>query len=92
MFSHVRRISMEALDVETSIAEGRQPLQALLQFASENAGKIEVHEEGKGILKRLIPNGLAARTGLLLALRQVRGGPDLRSHTCGTGELPALGA
>jgi hypothetical protein len=35
MFYHVRRIPMEALAVETSIAEGEQALQALMQFARE---------------------------------------------------------
>jgi hypothetical protein len=35
---------MDALNVETSIAEGEQALQALLKFPSENAGKIEVRE------------------------------------------------
>src|SRR6266511_909175 len=60
MFSHVRRIPMDALDVETSIAEGEQALQALLKFASENAGKLEAHEAEKGIFKRLMPIGLAA--------------------------------
>jgi len=51
---------MDALDVETSIAEGEQALQALLQFASENAGKLEAHEAEKGIFTRLLPIGLAA--------------------------------
>ena len=51
---------MEALDVETSIAEGEQALQALLQFAREYAGKLEAHEAEKGIFKRLLPIGLAA--------------------------------
>ena len=51
---------MDALDVETSIAEGEQALQALLKFASENAGKLEAHEAEKGIFKRLMPIGLAA--------------------------------
>ena len=51
---------MDALDVETSIAEGKQALQALLQFASENAGTLEAHEAEKGIFKRLMPIGLAA--------------------------------
>src|SRR5262244_2276375 len=60
MVDHVRRIPMEALDVETSIAEGEQALQALLKFASENAGKLEAHEAEKGIFKRLLPIGLAA--------------------------------
>jgi hypothetical protein len=51
---------MEALDVETSIAEGEQAFQALLQFAREDAGKLEAHEAEKGIFKRLLPIGLAA--------------------------------
>jgi hypothetical protein len=51
---------MEALDVETSIAEGEQALQALIKFAREHAGKIEAHEAEKGIFKRLLPIGLAA--------------------------------
>ena len=34
---------MEALDVETSIAEGEQALQALLQFAREYARSREGH-------------------------------------------------
>ena len=51
---------MEALDVETSIAEGEQALQALLQFTREHAGKLEAHEAEKGIFKRLLPIGLAA--------------------------------
>ena len=51
---------MDALDVETSIAEGEQALQALLKFASEKAGKLEAHEAEKGLFKRLRPIGLAA--------------------------------
>ena len=51
---------MDALDVEMSIAEGEQALQALLQFAREHAGKLEAHEAEKGIFKRLLPIGLAA--------------------------------
>ena len=51
---------MDALDVETSIAEGEQALQALLQFAREYAGTLEAHEAEKGIFKRLLPIGLAA--------------------------------
>jgi hypothetical protein len=51
---------MEALDVEVSIAEGEQALQALLQFAREHAGTLEAHEAEKGIFKRLLPIGLAA--------------------------------
>jgi hypothetical protein len=60
MVDHVRRIPMEALDVEMSIAEGEQALQALLKFAREHAGKLEAHEAEKGIFKRLLPMGLAA--------------------------------
>jgi hypothetical protein len=51
---------MDALDVETRIAEGEQALQALLPFAREYAGKLEAHEAEKGIFKRLLPIGLAA--------------------------------
>jgi hypothetical protein len=62
MFYHVRRIPMDALSVETSIAEGERALQALIQFARESAGKREAHEAEKGIFKRLLPIGLAAMT------------------------------
>lgn len=51
---------MEAYEVEASIAEGEQALQALLSFVRENAGQIEAHEAEKGIFKRLMPLGLAA--------------------------------
>lgn len=51
---------MDALDVEMSIAEGEQALQALITFARESAGKLEAHEAEKGIFKRLLPIGLAA--------------------------------
>jgi hypothetical protein len=51
---------MEAFDVEASIAEGEQGLQALLSFVREKAGQIEAHEAEKGIFKRLMPLGLAA--------------------------------
>ena len=51
---------MDALDVETSIAEGEQALKALLMFARETAGTLEAHEAEKGIFKRLLPIGLAA--------------------------------
>src|SRR2546422_9820371 len=60
MVCHVRRIPMEALDVETSIAEGEQALQALITFVRDNAGKLAAHEAEKGIFKRLLPIGLAA--------------------------------
>jgi hypothetical protein len=51
---------MDALDVERSIAEGEQALQALMKFVSESAGTLEAHEAEKGIFKRLLPIGLAA--------------------------------
>ena len=51
---------MEALDIETSIAEGEQSLQALLTFIRENASSLAAHEAEKGIFKRLLPIGLAA--------------------------------
>jgi len=51
---------MDALDVETSIAEGEQALQALLQFARESAGTLEAHEAEKGIVTRRLPMGWAA--------------------------------
>src|SRR5438093_4555049 len=60
MVCHVRRIPMDALDVERSIAEGEQALQALITFAREHAGQLEAHEAEKGLFKRLLPIGLAA--------------------------------
>jgi hypothetical protein len=60
MFYHVRRIPMDALDVEMSIAEGEQALPVLLQFARDQAGRLEAHEAEKGIFKRRLPMGLAA--------------------------------
>jgi len=51
---------MEALEVETSIAEGEQALQALITFVRDNAGKLAAHEAEQGIFKRLLPIGLAA--------------------------------
>src|SRR5437870_4169081 len=60
LFYHIRRIPMEALDVEMSRAEGEQALQALIQFAREHAGQLEAHEAEKGLFKRLLPIGLAA--------------------------------
>jgi hypothetical protein len=51
---------MDARDVEMSIAEGEQALQALSTFARESAGQLEAHEAEKGIFKRLLPMGLAA--------------------------------
>ncbi len=51
---------MEAFDIEASIAEGEEALQALLSFVQEQAGQLEAHEVEKGIFKRLLPLGLAA--------------------------------
>ena len=51
---------MDALDVETSIAEAEQALQALRQFARADAGTREAHEAEKGLFKRRLPMGLAA--------------------------------
>jgi hypothetical protein len=51
---------MDALDVERSIAEGEQALQALITFVRERAGKLEAHEAEKGLFKRLLPMGWAA--------------------------------
>jgi hypothetical protein len=51
---------MEAFDIEASIAESEDALQALLSFVRENAGQLEAHEAEKGIFKRLLPLGLAA--------------------------------
>jgi hypothetical protein len=60
MFYQVRRIPMDALDVEMSIAAGEPALQARLKFVSESAGKLEAHEAEKGIFKRRLPMGWAA--------------------------------
>ena len=49
---------MEAFDIEASIAEGEEALQALLSFVQEQAGQLEAHEVEKGIFKRLLPLGL----------------------------------
>jgi hypothetical protein len=51
---------MEAFEVEASIAEGEEAVQARLSFVQEKAGELEAHEAEKGIFKRLIPLGLAA--------------------------------
>ena len=51
---------MEAYDIEASIAEGEEGLQALVSFVRENAGQLQAHEAEKEIFKRLMPLGLAA--------------------------------
>ena len=48
---------MDALDVETSIAEGAQVLQALITLVRANAGTLEAHEAEKGLFTRLRPMG-----------------------------------
>jgi hypothetical protein len=60
MFLPVRRIPMEALEVEISIAEGEPALQALITFVRERAGQLEAHEAEQGLFKRLLPMGVAA--------------------------------
>jgi hypothetical protein len=60
MFSHLRRIPLAALAVETSLAEGEQALQARLQCASEQGGTRAAHEAEKGLVTRLMPRGVAA--------------------------------
>jgi hypothetical protein len=59
---------MEAYDVEASIAEGEEGLQALVSFVREKAGHLQAHEAEKEIFKRLQPLGLAAM-GLYFAER-----------------------
>jgi hypothetical protein len=61
MFSHVRRIPMDALDVETRRAEAEPALQARRQCAREDAATLEAPEAEQGIFKRRLPMGLAAR-------------------------------
>ena len=51
---------MDALDGETSSAEGEQALQALIMFAGETAGTLEAHEAETGLFRRRLPMGLAA--------------------------------
>lgn len=51
---------MGAFDVEASIREGEDALQALLSFVQEQAGQLEAHDVEQGIFKRLMPLGLAA--------------------------------
>jgi hypothetical protein len=51
---------MEALDSETSRAEGEPALQALLTFVRAHAGQLAAHDAEPGLCKRLRPMGLAA--------------------------------
>jgi hypothetical protein len=51
---------MDALDVEMSIAEGAQALQALLKFVTEGAHQREAPEAEQGLFTRRLPRGLAA--------------------------------
>jgi hypothetical protein len=56
----VRRLPLDALEVEISIAEGEPALQALLTWVRERAGQREAHDAEKGLCKRRLPLGLAA--------------------------------
>jgi hypothetical protein len=68
---------MEALEVETRIAEGEQALQALSKFAREHAGTLEAHEAVKGLFTRRLPMGVAAM--------------KVSCAACGTGDVgPAI--
>jgi hypothetical protein len=58
MVDHGRRIPLEAREVEISMAEGEQALQALSECAREHAG--EAHAAEQGIFTRRLPIGLAA--------------------------------
>jgi len=51
---------MDALEVEMSLAEGEQALQALRKFVTAGAHQREAHEAEKGLFTRLLPIGLAA--------------------------------
>ena len=51
---------MDALDVETSLAAGEPALQALLQCARAQAGKLAAHEAEQRLFTRRRPMGLAA--------------------------------
>ena len=51
---------MDALEVEMSIAEGEQALQALRQCVRERAGTLEAHEAEQGLFTRRLPIGWAA--------------------------------
>ena len=81
---------MDALDVETSVVEGEQALQALLKFVSESAGRLEAHEAEKGIFKRLLPIGLAAMK-LYFAQRGARGRRSAPG-SCARDTAPSLSA
>jgi hypothetical protein len=60
MVDPVRRIPMDALEGERSIAEGEPALQALIPFARERAETLEAHEAETGLFTRLRPMGWAA--------------------------------
>ena len=53
---------MDALDVETSLAAGEPALQALLQCARAQAGKLAAHDAEQSPFTRRRPMGLAAMT------------------------------
>ena len=51
---------MNAYDIETSIAEGRDGFESLIQLVRENAESLEAHEMEALIFQERIPLGLAA--------------------------------
>jgi len=51
---------MDAREIERSIAEGAQALQARLKCVTEGAHQLEAHEAETGLFKRRLPSGLAA--------------------------------
>ena len=62
MVYHVRRIPLEALEVEMRIAAGEPALQALRQLARDQANTREAPAAEQGIFTRLLPMGWAAMT------------------------------
>ena len=67
---------MDALDVETSIAEGEQALQALLQFARETCRQARGARSGEGHLQAAAAHWVGGDEALLRPARDGR---------CGTG-------
>lgn len=51
---------MNAYEIETSIAEGREGCEHLFKFVEENADQLQAHEMEEAIFKKMLPIGLAA--------------------------------
>lgn len=51
---------MNAYEIESSIAEGREFFENLFEFVKENADQMQAHEMEEKILKKLLPIGLTA--------------------------------